>query len=89
MVQSTLLLYILGFPDGSIFCSSEAAPLSPTLLFPTYISTLHLSHPYTGAVVVQRITSLPRMASRDPSLLKLGMMISQTRVSDAGLDVKN
>ena len=29
------------------------------------------------------------MASPDPALLKMGMMISQTRVSDTGLDVKN
>lgn len=29
------------------------------------------------------------MASLHPDLSKLGMMMSQTRVSDAGLDVKN
>lgn len=38
--------------------------------------------------MLECIRSLPRMASLDPDLPKLGMMISQTRVSDAGSDVK-
>ena len=64
-------------------------------LFPTSFLSW-TSHPwilnlldlYTGAVVFECSRFLPIMASLDPGLPKLGMMISQTRVSDAGPDVK-
>lgn len=63
-----------------IFCS---CPFKLSLDF-SFVASL-----YTGFVDFDCNRSLPRTVFLDPGLPKLGMMISQTRVSDVGPDVKH